>query len=71
MSEDWMGPITDPAVNMRFVEAFSNQARHGAVRVFVCDQWPPETVGVLDGNPCMSPDMHALMMPARVTPEAN
>lgn len=71
--EDWCGPISDPEINRRFVEAVETLAvRHGkAVGIYTRKKWPPNTVGVSDGKPCASRDLHEAWRPSLIPSEEN
>ena len=71
--QDWSGCIDDPGVAQRFLEDTQQYERHmgNAIRIQVCDGC--RTVGLFDGKPAMSEDMHEEFLAdhAQITPENN
>ena len=71
--QDWSGSVDDPGVIRRFMEDTRQYAPHmgNAIQVQVCDGC--RIVGVFDGKPAMSIDLHGEFLAghARIIPENN
>ena len=71
--KDWIGRIDAPGVALRFANIVRKDPLNlpTAVCIHRCDEWPPMTVGVLDGHPCMSGDLHDQLAGDEIIPENN
>lgn len=75
MMENWCGLVTDHESNERFKEAVKELVDiTGTVsEVYEIKEWPPLTVGVINGKLCMSSDMfrQAKLDLGEIIPESN